>query len=415
MDLKNFCALMQLSEKAYVLLEEHWQDILQKWQGKVPEFVSAEYVKKYLPLLHIPEDEAEILRRTDMIAGRCAQNEAESLYMFVLSYGTFNLKLLPYPALQSPVWGENAGMAALLAALSSAPLIMENCRKRGIPEKYAVDALQWIGGTVVTYKLAHNDIPGHLLQQLYWLRYQVEGRLYRIGRFEYLIHRLPEWVPLIFRNDEGTFAVLAAPGVKFDANGLVTLKDDAVIESFIEEDGDFITGIPCAADGSARVNERLTIDRKEFKPVCSPWDIVPSVHIPGGLRMKWEDALDSMKAAKEFFKRYFKYEVPMLICNSWILNPALEKFAPNGNMARFRKELFSIPIRRSGTGRDGMIFSFGRDDVDPTELQGVTPVQKILQEIFREEGTLRTGAMFVLTADLEKLGNMYYRHSCKVL
>jgi hypothetical protein len=62
-----------------------------------------------------------------------------------------------------------------------------------------------------------------------------------------------------------------------------------------------------------------------------------------------------------------------------------------------------------------MIFSFGRDDMDPTELPGVTPVQKILQEIFRAEGTLRTGAMFVLTADLEKLGNMYYRHSCKVL
>ncbi|MBE6362820.1 MAG: hypothetical protein E7054_04120 [Lentisphaerae bacterium] len=133
----------------------------------------------------------------------------------------------------------------------------------------------------------------------------------------------------------------------------------------------------------------MTVDRREFKPVCSPWDIVPSIHIPGGLRMSWEEALASMKAATEFFRNYLKYEIPMMVCNSWILNPALEKFAPNGNMARFRKECFSIPIKRSGSGRDGMIFSFGRDDVEPTELPAATHIQKILQEIFKAEGTLQ--------------------------
>ena len=415
MNLRDFCAEMRLSEKAFCLLEPHWQEILQAWQGKLPEFVSEEYVKKYLPLLQIPADDEEILYRFRRVIAGCNDSEAASLYMFVLHYGTFILKLQPYPDLLSPVWGEDEGAVALLAALSSCPLIIENCRKRNIPESYAIDALQWIGGTVITYKLAHNNIPGHPLQQLYWLRYQIEGRLYRIGRFEYLIHRLPEWVPMILRNDEGTFAVLASPGVKFDANGLVTLKDDAVIESFIEENGNFITGIPCNADGSARVNERLTVDRREFKPVCSPWDIIPSIHIPGGLRMSWEEALASMKAATEFFRNYLKHEIPMMVCNSWILNPALEKFAPNGNMARFRKECFSIPIKRSGSGRDGMIFSFGRDDVDPTELPAATHIQKILQEIFKAEGTLRTGAIFILTSDLDKLGNMYYRNTQKVL
>ena len=406
---------MQFTESAYALLEPHWKDILQHWQGKVPEFVSEIYVKKYLPFLQIPADEEEIWRRVRRIIARCSQNEAESLCMFVLHYCTFVLNLQPYPALQSAVWGEDEGVAALLAALSSCPLIIENCRKRDIPEHYAFDAMQWIGGTVITYKLGHNNIPGHPLQQLYWLGLHVEGKLYRIGRFEYLLHRLPDWVPLILRNAEGVFAILAAPGVKFDADGWVTLKDDAVIESFIEEDGDFITGIPCDADGHARVNERLTVDRREFKPVCSPWDIIPSVHIPGGSPMRWEDALASMKAAKEFFKRYFKREIPMLVCNSWILNPALEKFAPEGNMAKFRKECFCVPIRRRGTGRDGMLFSFGRDDVDPVEVEAVNSVQKILQEIFKAEGTLRTGAMFILTDDLDKLGNMYYRNLQKVL
>jgi len=42
-------------------------------------------------------------------------------------------------------------------------------------------------------------------------------------------------------------------------------------------------------------------------------------------------------------------------------------------------------------------------------------VQKILREIFSSEKTLRTGAVFVLTGDLDRLGNMYYRTSCQVL
>ena len=132
--------------------------------------------------------------------------------------------------------------------------------------------------------------------------------------------------------------------------------------------------------------------------------------------MRWEDALASMKEAKEFFKKYLKREVPMFICGSWILNPALEKFAPHGNMARFRRETFNLPMIRWGSeGRDGMFFVFGRRDVDPTGIAPVNSIQKVLQEIFKSEGTLRTGAMFVLSSDLDKLGNMYYRTACRVL
>jgi hypothetical protein len=416
MELKNFCAAMGLAEEAVCQLKPHWEKILNEWNGQLPEFVSEKFLRKYLPFLQLPvEDEEEIIKRARKIIELCEKDEACALYMFVLHYGALILNLQLNPALKSDVWGENEGIAALLAAVSCAPLVEESCRKKGIPEKYALDALQWIGGTVAIYKLAHNNIPGHSLNQLYWLHLHVDGELYRIGRFEYLIHRLPEWVSLIFRNEDGVLAVLAPPKLKLDARGRVVNKDE-YIESFIEEDGPFITGIPCSADGFARVNETLTIDRREFKPLCSAWDIVPSIHIPGGLRMGWEEVLDSMKEAKDFFRRYLKTEIRMIVCGSWILNPALEKFAPKGNMARFRKEVFALPMMRWGSeGRDGMFFAFGRGDVDPTELEAVNSVQRLLQEIFRAEGTLRTGGMFVLTEDLDKLGEMYYRTKQKVL
>lgn len=406
---------MELSSGAEGLLLPHWEKIVAAWGGKVPEFVSEEFIEKHLPLLQMPDEEEEIFRRAKRIIADCEAQAEKSLYIFVLYYGALVLKLQLHPALQSRAWGEDEGMAALLAALGGYPLIVENCRRRGIPEHYAVDAMQWLGGTVLTYKLSHNGIPGHPLPHLYWLKYHVDGEIYRIGRFEYLMHPVPDWVQWIFRSKDGVFAVLAAPGLKFDKNGLVTL-DEPYVEASIEEDGFYITGIPCTVDGIARVDERLTIDRREFLPVCSPWDLVPSLHIPGGLRMDWADALDSMKAAKEFFKKYFKREIPMIVCGSWIFNPALERFAPNGNIARLRRETFNIPmVRWSDKGRDGMLFAFGRDDVDPTELPAENSLQKMLQEIFKAEGTLRTGAMFVLTCDLDKLGNMYYRTCAKVL
>ena len=53
MDLKVFCSRMELGEEAQVLLKPHWEKIVENWGGKLSEFVSLEYVKKYLPLLRI--------------------------------------------------------------------------------------------------------------------------------------------------------------------------------------------------------------------------------------------------------------------------------------------------------------------------------------------------------------------------
>ena len=72
-------------------------------------------------------------------------------------------------------------------------------------------------------------------------------------------------------------------------------------------------------------------------------------------------------------------------------------------------------IRWGEDGRDGMFFAFGRSDADPTEIAPVNSIQRVLQAIFREEGTLRTGGMFVLTSDLDKLGCRYYRTKQKFL
>ena len=79
---------MELGEEAQVLLKPHWEKIVENWGGKIPEFVSLDYVKKYLPLLQIPDEEEGILIRACKVIEQCQNNEVYSLYMFlVLRYG----------------------------------------------------------------------------------------------------------------------------------------------------------------------------------------------------------------------------------------------------------------------------------------------------------------------------------------
>ena len=118
MDLKKFCSAMKLAEDSEYLLKPHWEKIVSEWNGKLPEFVSEKFLKKYLPWLQLPaEDEEEVITRARKVIAACEEDEACSLYMFVLHYGAFILKLQLNPALKSDVWGDNEGIAALLAAV----------------------------------------------------------------------------------------------------------------------------------------------------------------------------------------------------------------------------------------------------------------------------------------------------------
>ena len=44
-----------------------------------------------------------------------------------------------------------------------------------------------------------------------------------------MLHRLPVWAPLVFRNSAGKLAVLSAPDIKIDGSGLAVTTDEAVM------------------------------------------------------------------------------------------------------------------------------------------------------------------------------------------
>ncbi len=87
------------------------------------------------------------------------------------------------------------------------------------------------------------------------------------------------------------------------------------------------------------VNPTLQYDKLPFKF----GDNLVYIHIPQGSRLILNDCIDSIKAAKAFFKRYFpEYKYDYFFCESWLLYRDNIKFMDeNSNIIKFQS-LFNI-------------------------------------------------------------------------
>lgn len=409
--LQEFCRLAGFDEKAQNALSPFWNRAVETFSG-CPEFLTRPYLEKYLPLIGArPEIHAYLLEMADQAAAL----PAVQLYAWTLHRGLFletphgNFGGLP-PL--TDLLGERAGILHLMVAMSAIPLLEESFAKSPVPRSYLERILKWIGASVDLYAAGHDGLPGHNLRQTYWIRCYIEGRLYRIGRFEYLMHPAPEWLPAIYRRRaDGALAVLARDGWNFDAEGYRT-KDPAKIAhtAKLEMFRDRVRGTVISPRGHAVIDELRTLDPAEYEPLVSPWDLVPSIHIPGGGGMTPELAVDSIKEALAFFRRYFHTEVKLFACNSWILNPDLEVELPESNLAKFMRLLYLTPAGPSGTDRDGLFFVYGRDDqADWSSYPEETSLHRAFHRLRRAGRLLKTGGMFVLSDDLDRLRPDFYR------
>ena len=403
--LEALSSKLGLAATAAHIIGIRWAELTEGWDGTLPDFLSEEFFLRYYPEVKGPSVET-LVPRVRAVVAQCRATPEAALYADLIHRGVFALTpiiesaKLPPP----PFFGENAGVLQLLVAMSGIPLIERKYRDLGLPEHYAHDVLPWIGGTIAIYQHGHDGIPGHAHSQTHWIRNYVDGRLFRIGRLEYLMHNFISWMPLVFRADDGRLEVLVGPGGLLDAKGLAMPRSMADQEpnfpTFIEEDGPFVTGIPVGEDGHALVQERRTIDTRIFHPVCRPWSLMPSVHIPGGQRMPLDEVQASLREAKSFFRKYFHREVPMFACCSWILNPVWRKYLPDGNMAQMQRWLHAVPPALGTERYAGVFFVFGRDGVAPTELPARNRMQEAMQQAYREEGRLIAHGGFVLADEL---------------
>ena len=120
-------------------------------------------------------------------------------------------------------------------------------------------------------------------------------------------------------------------------------------------------------------------------------------HIQQGAPLKTQDCLASFDMAREFFRKHFpEYSPEYFMCDSWLLNPNLEKIAPDSNIARFMRlwEKIDFPDDKGAQAVE-RIFGFGVELADVKELEPKTSLQKNAKEFLLSGGDLRMTAGYI--------------------
>ena len=298
-----------------------------------------------------------------------------------------------------------------MLVLGIAPRVVESFAARGIPERYARDTMRYLGGASIIFASGHGGLPGFNMRQMYWTRYYLDGTLYRIGRLEYMLHTVPPWVPPIFRRrSDGELAVLLADKAPIgkDMRNAPAGCEVIFTSSFRVRDNRAY-GTPVDATGRAHIDREVSLDLAEWEPVVTPWEIVPSMHIPSGGGMTPERVKASLTEAVDFFPRYLGFAPRMFVCHSWIFNPAWEELLPESNMVKFLHELYMFSERGRSPGNEGLFFIFGRSDGDRSSYPADNSMRRAFHELFRSNRPARGGAAFILTSDIEHFGTGWYR------
>ena len=394
------------------------QSDLTAWES-LPECFSPGFFDRYAGKLEVPVPfSAEI---SDLNA-RVAAEPALRIYANLITAAAFDRgeRLADWPSPEPLLPRRQCGLFQLLLAMSALPRIAASYRRLGLPPEYVNGPARWIGGTIAIYAAAHNGNPGHDLRQIHWLKNYMDNRLFRVGRFEFLVHPAPEWLPAIYRSRRnGRTIALCRDGWRLTPDGFQAGSPEQagaadenpeteLTIAVLEESGGRIRGIPInPATGRAELNRREELDLDEYHPVLSAHELVPSMHIPGGGGMTLELARESLNQAVEFFRRYFHKELRGICCSSWILSPDWLTELPDSNLARFMREVYLTPLPE--TKRAGLFFVYGRDDGDLSRYPADNSLRRAFRRLIDAGRPLRTGGMFILTADLPRFGTGTYR------
>ncbi len=307
--------------------------------------------------------------------------------------------------------GDDAGLFYLLVGLDLAPRLRAAHAQPGIPEEITRATLLEPRAFSLNYAQMHPGRWGLPRSQLFWLRYYLYEPFFRLGRFEYWLKPFRGGVHAYRSRQTGQVLALAPAGARLDAQGYMPRHEDPPQpgERTVRriEDQGRVTGAPISPLGFAEPGE-VTLDLAEWQPVLQPGDWVLDFHIPAGGGMTPAARHDSFRQAAAFFaERYPEQPATAFVCASWIYNPDLERILPGSNLAANLGDAYLFPIPSGGD--DGLWFIFFQDHFDPATAPRSTSVQRAVWDWLAAGNPWRSGGMFYLAADLDRLGTQVYR------
>lgn len=416
---EEFCQHTGFSQSHfYQYIARYWEELCEKCDDKKPFFVEKSYYTKWHSYVN---DSQDILRRMEEVEKILDKDPIACFLANIFHYGYFiREETCAFSGLPNceKIFGENAGIFYLMIAESNFPTIQKAWQKLGLPEECLYGPGKWLNGTIKIYAEAHNGIPGHTITQCAWVKCYGVNALFRIGRFEFQLHNYIQWMAPVYVNRNNTPIAFHRDGSFVRKDGLRMYKDTEGFQKvFLREEDGFVTGCPILPDGSSDPDRYIKLPLNEWHALCHPWEIVPSVHIPGGERMDKAEVNATFVKANEFFRKYFHFVPKLYGCYSWILNPDLQEYLPDSNVCHFQKQGYQIPAWGGCTPgqQDGVFFVFGRNGKQDMEtLPCNNKMEEVMVKIYKEKGLLRSGALFILSSDADKVGEKYYLNNLQI-
>lgn len=402
-------SLLSLEADELAVLTDGWEasaDERAVAASALPELMRAKNVASNLEFCGIADE----LRRVvlDALATLSAASEVVSLAVH-LRHRVFEseCKTSTWPDVgdRNPA----LGYLYLIVAASMVPAVRGLHEARGIDEAVTRDTCNQVAGFCGNHQVAHSGEPGILPGQLYWLRHYPAGRLFRVGRFEYMVGEYRHAGPVYRHREHDWTVAFADPNSSYTANGLERCDSDVSdtwTPSLTEENGR-VRGNPVDPRGVA-LRTVIELSADEWERVLSPGDPVLDLHIPAGGGMTPERAKDSFTRSFGFFERYVtSASLQSIVCRSWIFNTQLEKRMPGSNLADLMRQVYLLPSR--GSGRDGLFFVFCRNYDRLEDYPRETRMQRALLDVLEAGDKLRSTGMMILRRDVERMGSDPYR------
>ncbi len=207
------------------------------------------------------------------------------------------------------------------------------------------------------------------------------------GRLRFEIHKDSNRPVRIFANKGGELCVLM-DNIRLHKSGHIlgsfncTDEEGAFDADFVETDE---TYEGYTVDKATRLvkKARVTLSKKEWKPVFVPGDDVIKVHIPNGGRMTKELCEESYRIAMEVFPRCFpETTFKGFLIGCWMLSPELKDIlAPDSNIISFQSKYEIFPLKNNAA--DAFLYVFDIKDtlVEEIDLAALPEANSLMRGI----------------------------------
>lgn len=312
-----------------------------------------------------------------------------------------------------PDVGHAPGLPALFDAvvlLSGFGRLAADHRRRGIPLEVTAATLR----DLELWMEHHRSLHGRWgFTETGWLARHLTGHVFQLGRLQF--ERRPLELPFaVFRlRIGGSIAIVVEGGRELRTDGQFADADGAAPERAAASPGAWRSRFHADAAGwrGAPVGPEGTVSRSTLDLPRTEWDLVAlrgdpalAVHIPatGALNgpLTPEVSADAFRRAIPFFERHLSETRPRLLtCTSWMLDPQLALYLPDGaNLVRFQRFFRLVPVP-GADDRQTLERVFGGPVPDWTKAPRDTSLRRIIADRAEAGGRWRMGGGLMLPED----------------